>query len=149
VWPRASVPPAAGEHRQIASLALSPEAASCRAARDFTTATLHSWDLDALLQDTALVASELVSNALRYGACLSYVAERAEVELIFWWRTTHLICVVIDASTAPPILAPTDLAAESGRGLRVVQAIARAWGWTMVSGQQKAVWASLRLPALR
>jgi hypothetical protein len=54
--------------------------------------------------------------------------------------------VVTDRSPKPPVLVPADLNAESGRGLQIVHALAPAWGWTMLSAQEKAVWAALQLP---
>jgi hypothetical protein len=144
--PGEPMPTAAAGQRRIAALALGPELDSCRLARAFTREILQGWDMDAPLEDAVTVASELVSNAVRHGCVRADEAARqARIELILWWRLSHLVCVVNDPSLAPPVLAPTDVFAESGRGLHMVQAIASAWGWTTLSLQQKVVWAALPL----
>jgi len=58
-----------------------------------------------------------------------------------------VICVITDRATEPPVMAPADTDAESGHGLRIVAALAAAWGWTMLGTGEKAVWAALHLPA--
>jgi histidine kinase-like protein len=146
MWPCAAVPSAAGEHQRIAARVLGPELESCKAARDFTRATLHAWDLDMVLMDAAVVASELVTNALRHGM---NGQEHSQAELIWWWQASHLLCVVIDPSTEPPVRRLASPAAQSGRGLQVVQAIASAWGWTPLAAVHKAVWADLPVPGPR
>lgn len=143
--PPSAVPPAAGRHCRI-TLAPGPE--STRTARDFTTATLRWWHLEALIQDAVIVASELVTNAIRHGTPLSTdSAEDARVELSWWCRASRLICVVTDRNSKPPVPVPADLDTESGRGLHVVHALTVAWGWTVISTQEKAVWAAFLLPA--
>lgn len=145
-WPQAPVPLAAGHHRGIAARALPAEPQSCAAARDFTLASLRRWDLERIAQDATMIASELVTNALRHG--IRYAVDSSasvRVDLTLWWRASHLLCVVTDPSSVPPALTPAYPEAESGRGLRVVQAIASGWGWTMLSERRKAVWAVLQL----
>jgi hypothetical protein len=145
--PPGSARPAAGRHCRI-TLAPAPE--STKAARGFTTAALHGWHLDTLIQDAVIVASELVSNAIRHGNALTAQSgNRPQVRLTWQRQASHLICMVTDRSPKPPVLAPADLNAESGRGLQIVHALAPAWGWTMLSAQEKAVWAALPLPGAR
>lgn len=142
--PPNSVPPAGAGGCRI-TLAPAPE--STKTARDFTTATLRGWHLNALIQDAVMVASELVTNAIRHGTPLAVDnEERPRVELTWWCQPSGLICVVTDRSTKPPVLAPADLHAESGRGLQIVHALADTWGWTTLSTREKAVWAALGLP---
>ncbi|MEP7023548.1 MAG: ATP-binding protein [Actinomycetota bacterium] len=129
------------------------EPATPRAAREFTRETLRRWDLYSAYQDTAVVVSELVTNALRYGARIgSAVAAAAvpgAVQLTLWCRVSYLICVVTDPNPEPPVLQPPNSCADSGRGLQVVQALTSSWGWTMLGGRQKVVWAALELPEAR
>jgi hypothetical protein len=142
--PPHSALPAAGRHCRI-TLAPAPE--STGAARGFTTAALHGWHLDTLIQDAVIVASELVTNAIRHGSAFAAQSgKHPQVELTWQRQASRLICVVTDRSPRPPVLAPADLDAESGRGLQIVHALAPAWGWTMLSAQEKAVWAALQLP---
>lgn len=68
------------------------------------------------------------------------------VELTWCLQASRLICVVTDQAGTPPALAPEDPEAESGHGLQIVAALAVAWGWTILSTGEKAVWAALELP---
>jgi anti-sigma regulatory factor (Ser/Thr protein kinase) len=120
--------------------------AATRSAREFTAAALGGWQLDALIQDAVMIASELAANAIRHAAPAA--AGAAAVELAWWHRADMLTCVVTDASSDPPVLAAPDLGAETGRGLQIVDALAAAWGWTLLGDNEKAVWAALRLPQL-
>ena len=122
-----------------ALLSIGPEAA--KAARDFTTSTLREWQLDELVHEAVLIASELVTNAIRHGLS----ASDDGVELAWQRQAARVICMVTDQSPRPPVLGVADQDAESGRGLQVVQAIAAAWGWMMLSATSKAVWATLTI----
>jgi len=122
-----------------ALLSVGPEAA--KAARDFTTTTLREWQLDWLVQEAALIASELVTNAIRHGLG----GTDDGVELAWRRQAARVICMVTDRSPLPPVLGCADSDAESGRGLQVVQAISAAWGWMMLSTTSKAVWATLTI----
>ncbi len=125
-------------------LAAGPEAA--KAARDFTKATLREWQLDDLTQEAVLLASELVTNAIRHGQCASAAGDgRAKVELAWHRQASRVICLVTDRSPLPPVLGTADRDSESGRGLQVVQAIAATWGWMMLGATSKAVWAALTI----
>ena len=126
-------------------LLLTADPESVRAARDFTAETLRGWQLDALVDEGVMIASELVTNAVRHGACLGGPGS-GKVGLTWQRHIGQVICVVTDGSSMPPVLVPADRGAESGRGLHVVHALAAGWGWTMLGAAEKAVWAALRLP---
>lgn len=125
-----------------ALLSIGPEAA--KAARDFTMSTLQEWQLDELVQEAVLIASELVTNAVRHGGG----GIDDGVELAWQRQAARVICLVTDGSPVPPVLGSADFDAESGRGLQVVQALAAAWGWMMLSATSKAVWAALTISRL-
>ena len=122
-----------------ALLSIGPEAA--KAARDFTTTTLREWQLDELVHEAVLIASELVTNAIRHGLA----GTSDGVELAWRRQAARVICMVTDRSPLPPVLGFACQEAESGRGLLVVEAIATAWGWMMLSATSKAVWAALTI----
>lgn len=122
-------------------LSVAPEAA--RAARQFTTVTLCEWQLDDLVEEAVLIASELVTNAIRHGRCCAVGGSGDGVELTWQRQAARVICMVTDRSPRPPVLGEADYDAESGRGLQVVQALAATWGWMMLSATSKAVWAAL------
>jgi histidine kinase-like protein len=132
-------------------LGLAPVPESARAAREFTVATLHEWQLESLTGDAAVIASELATNAIVHGtpAAAGDAAnnpERARVELSWCLQASRLICVVTDQADTPPAVAARDPEAESGHGLQIVDALAVAWGWTILGTGEKAVWAALDLP---
>ncbi len=138
-------PPTAGKARRIA-LPSAPGAA--RTARDFTSSALREWNLAELAQDAELIASELVTNAIRHGVPLGAdVREHPPVELGWSPQSSQLICAVTDWNTQPPLLMPVGPCAEAGRGLHIVDALATTWGWTTLSPSRKTVWAALHLPA--
>jgi anti-sigma regulatory factor (Ser/Thr protein kinase) len=108
------------------------ETASVRAARDFVAEVLYPLGLDDVVP--RIVTSELASNAVRHAQTPFTVAVdvnpgtiRIEVE---------------DGAGAQKIA--TDLASENtGRGLRIVENVATAWG-VEHRGKKKAVWIELR-----
>ncbi len=137
--------------------AVGPEAA--KAARDFTSSTLRQWHLDELIEEAVLIASELVTNAIRHGqrACPNETCraggpvkadDAAKAEIAWQRQASRVICLVTDRNPLPPVLGSADRDAESGRGLQVVQALAATWGWMMLGATSKAVWAALTIPAL-
>src|SRR5260221_5658149 len=126
---------------------LIPGPQSVRAARAFTAATLRSWKLDGLVEEAVIVASELVTNAIRHGMCWAGADEdTAGVELAWQRQADRIVCVVTDCSSMPPVLEQADMSAESGRGRQVVSALAAAWGWVALSAREKAVWAAFLAP---
>ena len=146
--PTVSAPHGAERRRRIG---LAPVPESARAAREFTVATLRKWDLDALIEDAVVIASELATNAIRHGTPAATGdatddSESGRVELSWCLQASRLICVVTDQTGTPPALAAGGPDAESGHGLQIVGALAVAWGWTILGTGEKAVWAALELP---
>ena len=147
--PAKPVPAGVGRRR----LGLDPVPESARAAREFTVAALHEWQLESLTEDAVVIASELATNAIVHGTPAATRdtakgAERACVELSWCLQASRLICMVTDQAGTPPAMAAQDPEAESGHGLQIVGALAVAWGWTILSTGEKAVWAALDLPGL-
>lgn len=150
----------------VMTCALNPRWDAVRAARDFTRDTLRHWDVGGLIDDIALVASELVTNALRHALRVRPDAPAAEesprvpvqptrddggaprpslrVSLVHHGR--QVVCAVSDPSSLGPITRAPDHIAESGRGLHLVDAFSRSWGWHPLAGAGKVVWALFELP---
>jgi anti-sigma regulatory factor (Ser/Thr protein kinase) len=128
-------------------LVLNPGPESVKAAREFTDVTLRDWQLDDLVDEAVIVASELVTNAIRHGTrCTTSSAVAPTVQLAWHRQADRIICVVTDSSDLAPRLEEADTTCESGRGLHVVHALTAAWGWAMLDACQKAVWATFLLP---
>jgi anti-sigma regulatory factor (Ser/Thr protein kinase) len=142
--------PVAG--RWPSPLSDNPEAARCvlrsnlespRIARDFTRTTLAEWKLDQVLEDTTVVVSELVTNALRHGLQYALHANVAlPIQLVLFRHDRRLLAVVTDPGDEVPARSDTGHFAESGRGLHVVEAISHTWGWARLATGGKAVWAA-------
>lgn len=99
------------------------------------------WGLDRLQMDTLLlVVTELVSNAIQHAR------SRSVVVISRHGGAYHV--VVTDHSTTPPASDGLDAVASHKNGLRIVAALARAWGW---DGHKtgKTVWADVHLAEFR
>ena len=150
----------------VVSCALAPRHESVRTAREFTKLTLNRWELTDLFDDIALVASELVTNALRHalaavpapeqrnsswgrrgtpdpiGSRLDAGAEPAPlIRLSLVRRSPQVVCAVSDPSGQGPVAREADFIAESGRGLHLVDSFSQSWGWHPVTAGGKVVWA--------
>ncbi|MGI5134275.1 ATP-binding SpoIIE family protein phosphatase [Streptomyces sp. CA-106110] len=121
----------------VATRSLPPDAAAVAAARRWTSRQLVRWMLNELAYTTALVVSELVTNAVRYST------GPVELRLINDDRT--LICEVSDTSSAAPRLRKPGLSDESGRGLSIVTQLTQHQG-TRYTASGKTVWTEQDLP---
>ena len=90
--------------------------------------------------DVALVLGELVANVVTHtGArCFDVVLGVGSAVTV----------VVKDDATTRPVLRRATTDGESGRGIRIVQALSESWGST-TTGRGKAVWARIGLGARR
>jgi anti-sigma regulatory factor (Ser/Thr protein kinase) len=124
--------------------ALRPTSTSSRTAREFATNTLNSWGLPDLIDDAVVIISELVTNAIRHGLP-PYAAAGGDmpIKLTLVRQGRFVVCIVSDPSDQNPQVRPTDDVGENGRGLHVIEALSRVWGWTPLPGSGKAVWAAL------
>lgn len=120
----------------VASWWLPAEPAVVARARELSRRTLMAWGLDALVDITELLVSELVTNALRYGA------GPIRLRLL---RGRVLLCEVADAGTTLPKMREARDTDEGGRGLQLVNQLAERWG-SRKSGHGKTVWFELPLP---
>ncbi|MEU8688292.1 SpoIIE family protein phosphatase [Streptomyces sp. NPDC048665] len=105
-------------------------------AREFARDQLQSWDLEALVDTTELLVSELVTNALRYG--------EGEIRLRLLLDRT-LVCEVWDSGLVQPRRRRARDTDEGGRGLQLVGLLSAAWG-SRRTPRGKTVWFELPLP---
>jgi len=123
---------------QCASWTLPADPAAVRRARGLVRAKLAEWDLDDLSYTTELLASELITNALRYAP--------GPIELRLLLERT-VICEVLDRSAALPRLRRAADDDENGRGLLVVSQLAHRWG-TRRTAAGKVVWCEQIVPGV-
>ncbi|PZH06890.1 protein phosphatase [Streptomyces sp. NTH33] len=105
-------------------------------ARALATAQLDAWGLDDLAFTTELVASELVTNAIRHAT------GPVRLRLL---RDRALVCEVSDGSSTSPRLRRARSEDEGGRGLFLVAQLAERWG-TRYTTDGKVIWAEQPLP---
>ncbi|MFI7013147.1 SpoIIE family protein phosphatase [Streptomyces sp. NPDC050164] len=105
-------------------------------AREYARAQLLSWDMEALVDTTELLVSELVTNALRYG--------EGEIRLRLLLDRT-LVCEVWDSGLVQPRRRRARDTDEGGRGLQLVGLLSAAWG-SRRTPRGKTVWFELPLP---
>ncbi|GAO11308.1 putative protein kinase/phosphatase [Streptomyces lydicamycinicus] len=91
---------------------------------------LESWGLAAIDFTTELILSELITNAIRYGA------QPIRVRLLY---DRALICEVSDGTSASPHLRRAATTDEGGRGLFLVAQFAHRWGTRYTPGG-KVIW---------
>lgn len=108
-------------------------------ARRFVRLTLGRWKIEDYMP--CLVASELLTNAIRYGG-----AADGEVILRLIRADDGMLSVEVqDATWDMPRMRVVDLTSESGRGLFVVETFSRYWGVRPLVGQAgKVVFALLK-----
>jgi hypothetical protein len=151
---------------------LEPSPHAPRDARQFVTGACARWQLEPILDDAALVVSELVTNAVLHA--------RTRVEVSLCVAAGKVEIAVRDHDPRPPVLRPprTDLLADldflaspaspagpgavddrhaslhvgrsgsvaAGRGLLIVDAVADEWGVTE-RADGKEVWLTMASPA--
>jgi PAS domain S-box-containing protein len=121
---------------QVATWDITPDPERVAAARQAATEQLTAWGLDEAAFVTELVVSELVTNAIRYGA------PPVQLRLI---RDRTLICEVSDGSSTSPHLRRAHAFDEGGRGLLLVAQLTRRWG-SRQTDRGKTIWAEQPLP---
>ncbi|MDX3772226.1 MULTISPECIES: SpoIIE family protein phosphatase [unclassified Streptomyces] len=123
----------------LATWLLDHDPTAAATARGHTRRTLADWNVD---EDTAyaaeLIVSELVTNAIRYGA------PPMQLRLI---RNRTLTCEVHDDSATSPQLRHARTVDEGGRGLFIVAQLAQRWGIRYTT-EGKTVWSEQALPTL-
>ncbi len=115
------------------------------ARRNVTTALQESGVSDADAADAAVIASELVSNAVRHAPPLP------SGHLVVEWSTTadsYRIAVTDGGSLAELSVPNVTEWDTSGRGLSIITALATEWGVTAGEGTT-TVWATGRLTSSR
>jgi PAS domain S-box-containing protein len=121
---------------RIATLSLRGDHAQVRHARRFTRRVLRRWGLAALVDQTELLTSELITNAL--------VHARGPTGLRLF-RHQVLTVEVADVDGQEPRLRRALEDDEGGRGMHLVSELAYRWG-SRGTRDGKVVWFELELP---
>jgi anti-sigma regulatory factor (Ser/Thr protein kinase) len=108
-------------------------------ARRVVAATTVGWGVTSLRADAELVVSELVTNALMHAPGTE------SFELCVVRRPGGIRVELADGSSIAPVIRELEDGRPGGRGMRIVQTIAVAWGHDE-EGQGKRVWVELGEP---
>ena len=120
-----------------------PGAVPC--ARLHARQVMWEWGLAQLSEDTELVVSELVTNAIRAAASLASLGSVAPVRMWLLGNSARVLVLVWDACPQPPIRLHAGQGVEGGRGLLLVEALSDQWDWCAVQRPEggKIVWAAI------
>jgi anti-sigma regulatory factor (Ser/Thr protein kinase) len=118
---------------------LEADTMAARRARRFVRQLLEQHGTsDEVAEVVELLASELVTNAVRHGE------EPRQLRCLI--ENDRLTVSVSDGSEAPPTLRSPAPLEPHGRGLRLVAMLAERWGVNVRPGQGKDVWFSSTVP---
>jgi hypothetical protein len=121
-------------------LRLRPTAAAAAEARTFVRDACSAWGIDAVVDEATVIATELTDNAARH--------TNGTFTLTVSYRSFYLHLAVHDSSPEPARIRsdedPDGSPALTGKGLRLVDAFATAWG-TLPVADGKTTWATLRI----
>ena len=120
------------------ALLLAAQPASAALARDFLRDAVRERASSEQADVGALIVSELVTNAVMHGA--------APIRMELHLDLGELRVDVFDAAPAKAVAIHRDgrIDEPSGRGLRIVEKLADAWGVRSCDGE-KSVWATLHV----
>ncbi|MGH3415141.1 MAG: ATP-binding protein [Actinocrinis sp.] len=85
-----------------------------------------------------LMLSELATNAIKHAG--------AEFDVSLDVSPGHIRVEVGDAGSGLPVLRSPSPSDRSGRGLRIVEMLAKAWGFVSDDRGRKSIWFTLDLP---
>ncbi|MFI0515426.1 anti-sigma regulatory factor (Ser/Thr protein kinase) [Streptomyces canus] len=126
-----------------------PTAVSC--SRMFVRHTLNRWNLAELEENAALIASELVTNAIQASGITDpdpkpwQITEEHVIGVQLRFFGGHLYIDVWDRTPETPVRQNPDFNATSGRGLLLVESLATKWDVYRPHVGGKVVWAALPL----
>ena len=106
-------------------LGMSPDSPGL--ARHFVADHMRLWGHESLIHDAMLMTSEVVTNAVTHAA--------PPVELTVEHLQGGVVVLVADGAHGP-----AELQSSGGRGLRIVDMLASAWGVSQVPNDGKVVW---------
>jgi anti-sigma regulatory factor (Ser/Thr protein kinase) len=129
-------------------LTLAAVLSAVRFSRTFVHHILRQWGLPSLAEDSELVISELVTNAVQATGVTeakprwSQLAGLATIHVRLLLFERSVVLAVWDRNPAAPVLKDAGMDSENGRGLPIVAALCERWDYLPVK-DGKCVWAEL------
>jgi hypothetical protein len=111
---------------------LPPHPIAAEQARIMTRLALAEWDMTGIADDALLIAAELVTNATKIGDVFHLTLSR---------QGGTVLIEVSDSSEVAPDPQRGSLDRLDGRGLLLVEACSKDWGWRLEDHGGKTVWA--------
>ncbi|MFG2322890.1 ATP-binding protein [Streptomyces sp. NPDC048568] len=130
----------AGDGMGVCTETLPRRAESAATGRRIVRAALRGWELGDLVDTAELVVTELIANAVQHAR---YGVVRLTVRCT---EDGGVHVAVTDRSHQVPVLRQPGPAAQTGRGLAIVDSLAARWGHDPLPWG-KRVWAELRGPS--
>lgn len=113
-------------------LPLPPHPIAAEQARVLTKIALADWNVPEVADSALLIAAELVTNAMKIGDVFSIALSR---------QGGSVLIEVRDTSEASPDCRSQSVDRVDGRGLFLVAACSKDWGWRLEEQGGKTVWA--------
>lgn len=113
-------------------LPLPPHPIAAEQARVLMKIALADWDIPQVADSALLIAAELVTNAMKIGDVFSIALSR---------QGDSVLVEVRDSSEASPDRRSRSVDRVDGRGLLLVAACSKDWGWRLEEQGGKTVWA--------
>jgi hypothetical protein len=111
---------------------LPPHPIAAEQARIMTRRVLAEWEMNGIADDALLIAAELVTNATKIGDVFHLTLSR---------QGGTVLIEVSDSSEVAPDRQRRSLDRLDGRGLLLVEACSKDWGWRLEDHGGKTVWA--------
>ena len=124
---------------EVASMRVPALLSSARLGRQWSVERARSYGAsETTLHVVELLTSEVVTNAVKYG----HVTRTIDLDMEC---TLHALTVsVSDDNPDPPVLLEPGVGQVGGQGMRVVERLARSWGW-LPTRRGKSVWFTVPL----
>lgn len=125
------------EPMMVSTTALEMSPHSVRQARNFFRSGADRFGVSAEVRDAgSLAVSEIVTNAIRHGA--------GPIELRTTFDRSSILVEVSDRGSSMPVATTDEPDMTGGRGLRIIDAVAQAWGCDRHGNDDgKTVWFTL------
>lgn len=133
----------AAHDQPLSTLYLAADPASVPTARRHLRDLLRPGYSDDVIECAELVASELLTNAVRAASVLPSGGGWRTVSITVRRTAAGLALEVADPAPAPPRRRDAGPDEENGRGLLLVDAVCKEWGFRTSPAGGKVVWAEI------
>jgi hypothetical protein len=113
-------------------LPLPPHPIAAEQARVLVRLALAEWNMNGVADNALIIATELVSNAMKIGDVF---------HLTLSCQNGNVLIEVSDSSETSPERQRRSVDRVDGRGLLLVEACSKDWGWRLEEAGGKTTWA--------